>query len=211
MSMFSKIFRGDNIRVSRFHTESGKFVGLLDMPDFILAAFTWLRFKVTLHYVVKPWWVYSAIRDVGKHLRSTDKVLEVGAGYSTIWLASHCRKVCSIEEDQVWANIVSAHAVTKSLKNIELIIGDSRAIFMDKLSYEWDVVIIDGSNERFAIFNDILASVTKPRVIVYDDTDKRENVVALSTPVINYTKRTFRGFKPQTVHVSETTVFYYSE
>lgn len=211
MNIFEKIFRGDNIRLSRFHTESGKFADIFNILDLFLAVFTWLRFKATSHYVVKPWWVYSAIRDVDKYLRSTDQVLEVGGGYSTIWLASRCGKVCSIEEDQTWANAVSMHAARKGLNNIEQIIGDSRTLFMHKLGSKWDVVIIDGSRERFAIFNDLLASAAKPRIIIYDDTDKADNFAALSVPMHGYVKRVYRGFKPQTVHTCETTLFMISQ
>ena len=211
MNTFAKIFRGDNVRFSRFHTESGKFADLLNMPDFFLALFSWLRLKMTSRYVVKPWWVYSAIRNVEKHLRSTDRVLEVGGGYSTIWLATYCKEVYSIEEDQYWANTVLQHAACKNLSNIKQVIGDSRKLLMNALESKWDVVVIDGPKDRLAIFNDTLASVTKPRIIIYDDTDKCENIAALTTAVTGYTKKTFRGFKPQTVHVSETSVFYYSD
>ena len=47
----------------------------------------------------------------------------------------------------------------------------------------------------------------QPRLIVYDDTDKTENRNTLTRSALGYEKHVFRGFKPQTVHACETTVF----
>ena len=75
----------------------------------------------------------------------------------------------------------------------------------------WDVVIIDGSQERFEIFQDLLQSPELPRLIIYDDTDRVENRAALNVNLKSYQRKTYRGFKPQTVHVCETTIFKYTD
>jgi predicted O-methyltransferase YrrM len=138
-----------------------------------------------------------------------DRVLEVGGGYSTLWLAQRCQKVLAIEENSGWGKEIRAQAHNLSLDNIEMLSGDSRSVFSEKWKEgDWDVVVIDGPRERLNIFYDILASQKRPRVIVYDDTDKVENRPALHEIIFGYKRKTYRGFKPQTVHVCETTVFY---
>ena len=52
-----------------------------------------------------------------------------------------------------------------------------------------------------------LKGIRPPRLIIYDDTDKAENRVVVTSEVADYQKNTFQGFKPQTIHARETTVF----
>jgi len=208
MNILTKVLQGDQVRPTRLHTEAGEFCGIGALPDAMLAAWSWTRQKLTGRYSVEPWWVYQAIRDVNNALRSTDKVLEVGGGYSTLWLGKHCQTVCSIEESNAWADIVANQARDLRINNVEILSGDSRALFLKQISIaDWDVVVIDGPRDRFEIFRDLLASSKRPRLIIYDDTDKAENRPALTMRIPHYVRKTYRGFKPQTLHACETTVF----
>ncbi|MGR6034294.1 MAG: hypothetical protein ACU4EQ_05350 [Candidatus Nitrosoglobus sp.] len=69
------------------------------------------------------------------------------------------------------------------------------------------MVIIDNLRDRLSIFYDLVACAVKPRLIIYDDTDKMENRDVLQTLIKGYQANVFRGFKPQAVHACETTVF----
>lgn len=208
MNVVSKLLRGDNVRPSRLHTEAGEYCGLDAISGILPAATSWLRQKVTGHYSVQPWWVYGAIDKVQSSLRPTDRVLEVGAGYSTLWLAQRCRSVCSIEENQAWSKIVSTQARAIQLSNLDILFGDSRSVFLDQIATgQWDVIIIDGPRDRFAIFRDLLGAAMRPRLVIYDDTDKTENHAAIEELVPGYDPYVYRGFKPHTLHVCETTVF----
>jgi hypothetical protein len=208
MNVIGKILRGDDIRPSRLHTESGQYCGNSALPELLLAALSWLRLKLTGRYLAKPWWVFKAIREVAKSLRRTDRVLEVGAGYSTIWLAQRCQYVCSIEESSPWASIVTREAHQNGLGNIEILIGDSRLLLNQQLRIaNWDVLVIDGSGDRLGMFKDLLSSPRRPRILIYDDTDKAPNQVALQVATQAYVRDTYRGFKPQTLHACETTVY----
>lgn len=209
MNIWAKALRGDDVRISRFHTESGEPCDASAVTGIVPAAWSWIRHRLTGRYSVLPWWVYGAIGRVERSLRQTDRVLEVGSGYSTLWLASRCSAVCSIEESKAWINIVSDRARELNLRNVELLGGDSRSIFAAcNAGRQWDVVVIDGPRDRFEIFRDLMASSSRPRIIVFDDTDKPENRPALNVDCPGYARGSYRGFKPQTLHVCETTVFY---
>lgn len=211
MNILTKVLRGDHVRPTRLHTEAGEYCGIGALPDAILAAWTWFHQKLTGRYSIQPWWVYQAIRDVDSAFRPTDRVLEVGGGFSTLWLGQRCQTVCSIEESRDWATIVSNKARELQLSNVELVSGDSRAAFAKKIEdADWDVVVIDGPHERLEIFRDLLASPKRPRLIIYDDTDKTENRPAVTGSITGYKRNVYRGFKPQTIHTCETTVFFRS-
>lgn len=208
MSVLSKVLRGDDVRPSRLHTEAGNFCDLDSLYGILPAAYSWIRHKITGVYSMQPWWVYSAIREVELLVRPTDRVLEVGAGYSTLWLAQRCQSVSSIEENEVWSGVVSDQARELALNNTTIFAGDSRAIFADQIARNrWDIIVIDGPRDRLEIFHDLLREENQPRIVIYDDTDKLENRAAIEEKTPNYNRRTFRGFKPQTLHVCETTIF----
>lgn len=208
MNVFEKLIRADDVRPSRLSTEAGDFCKIDAIVGILPATLTWLRLKTTGHYVIQPWWVYKAIHDVDKLLLSTDRVLEVGSGYSTLWLAERCQQICSIEENPEWYEFISLQAIQRRLDNVKLIAGESRSISSQLLaSSDWEVVIIDGPRDRLKIFRDVLALTKRPRVLIYDDTDKQENRVSLDEEATGYRRRVYRGFKPQTLHVCETTVF----
>lgn len=208
MNILAKVLCGDNVRPSRLHTEAGEYCSLDAVSGFFPAAWSWLRHKVNGGYSVQPWWVYAAIREVDLLVRSTDRVLEVGGGYSTLWLAQRCQEVVSIEENPAWSDIVSAQARELGLKNVTMLSGDSQSTFSNQSANNcWDVVVIDGPHDRLEIFQALLRQKDQPRLVIYDDTDKTENRAAVKEKAPNYHPQTYRGFKPQTLHVCETTVF----
>jgi hypothetical protein len=208
MNIFTKIIRGDEVRPTRFHTEAGAFTGLAALPGFILAALSWARHRINGRYSLQPWWVWDAIRFVNQQLQHDDRVFEVGSGYSSLWLAQRCREVLSIEESLAWKEQVYFEAKRFGLTNVKLLNGDSRELFTRYLGNEGrEVVVIDSPRDRLSIFHDLVACAAKPRLIVYDDTDRIENRDALQDLVAGYQANVFRGFKPQTVHACETTIF----
>ena len=211
MNAWGKLIRGDALRPSRLHTEAHIFCGLDALPGLFPAGWTWMRARLTGHRIVKPWWVWNAIRFVERELRPTDRVLEVGSGYSTIWLAQRCAKVVSIEESPQWRAHVEQNAQLHGLTNIKLESGGSLQLFRQMLSQNrWDVVVIDGPNDRLEIFRHLLSDQPEkhPRMVIYDNTDRLKDREAPSlSEANNYCVKTFRGFAPQTVHATETAVF----
>ena len=201
------------MRPTRFHTEGGGFVGWSALPGLVPAAATWVWKRATGKYLLRPWWAWEAIRFVERNLQLNDRVLEVGSGYSSLWLARRSSQVWSIEESSEWEERVTAEAERVKLPNLTIIGGDSLTGF-SRLLYEndYDVVIIDGPRDRMKIFEKLLNTETanRPRLIIYDDTDNIENRKALAKSVTGYETYVFRGFKPQTVHACETTVFRYN-
>jgi len=107
-----------------------------------------------------------------------------------------------------WREIVEIEIKRFALENVRLMTGESWEVFQDLFPHnEWDVVIIDSPQDRLNILLLSSKGIRPPRLIIYDDTDKTENQAVLSKEVPGYQAHTFRGFKPQTIHACETTVY----
>lgn len=51
----------------------------------------------------RPWMSDAEIAFMAEHLEKSDRVLEYGAGGSTVWFARNCQQVVSIEHIEAWA------------------------------------------------------------------------------------------------------------
>lgn len=206
--IWQKIWAGDELRISRFHDLSGELCDFSALAGVIPAGLTWLAARFRKEWVKQPWWVWSATKFVQSHLLATDKVLEIGSGYSSIWLSKRCSEIATVEESLEWKTRIEEIARRFSIGNIEFIVDDSFE------GYRWriretpppDVVVIDASSRK-RIFESLMSSEVKPRIIIYDDTDRPENrEIGVLASVGGYQKNSFRGFKPECLHVCETTV-----
>lgn len=209
MHILKKAFSGDRVRPTRVHTEAGEFCGLEALPGLGPAGLTWARARFGGRYATLPWWVWRAIRFVGGTLRPSDRVLEVGGGFSTLWLAKRAAAVVTIEESAEWRSRVAEAAQSTGVRNLQLQDGPSFPAFCVLYpAVRWDGVIIDGPAPRLRVLEEIFreAAWRRPRFIVFDDTDRAENRPAFRLAT-GYHAHTFRGFKPQTLHACETTVF----
>ena len=50
-----------------------------------------------------PWMVPEAVYKLDEVLKKTDRVVEIGAGGSTLFFLSRCESVLAIESSQEWA------------------------------------------------------------------------------------------------------------
>lgn len=208
MNMIKKIIKPDQFHLTRLHTETGDWCGWAALPGIIPAVRTWLRARLRGKYALKPWWVWPAIEFVERNLKPTDRVLEVGSGFSTLWLAQRCREVVSFEESPYWKALVEQEANRLAVSNLTIVHEDSWIAFHRLLSTAvWDVVVIDGSQQRFEMFHHLLEQDAPPRLIVYDNTDRQEARPAFKLRLSDYKVHVFRGFGPQTLITWETTVF----
>ncbi|MDY6828721.1 MAG: hypothetical protein SV583_05035 [Pseudomonadota bacterium] len=216
MMFLEKLVRADELRPSRLHTQAGEFCGWGQLPRLLPSAWTWLNFRLTGHRAVAPWWTWEAIRFVEKEVRKTDRILEAGAGYSSLWLAERCRAIRSIESLAAWNRRLRSEAAARGLLNLEIVEAQDTSAAFARMMTEaiadgepYDVVVIDSAGDRTSMFRMLgeVALTIAPRLIVYDNTDRiddRSAVSAFQNP--SYQKHLFRGFGPQLVHAWETTV-----
>lgn len=197
------------MRPSRLHTEAGQFCGIDSLPGLVPATATWLTSRLIGKYALEPWWVYGAARKMHRLLRQEDQVLEIGSGYSTLWLSQRCQRVYSLETSVDWFHLVERELDKRNRSNVHLqhvseVVPEMIRDLLEETRF--DVVVVDGPDDRPALLATTLAAASPPRLVVFDDTDMAQYRPALAAVGGGYDVCTFRGFKPQTVHACETSI-----
>jgi protein-L-isoaspartate O-methyltransferase len=166
-----KVVTGGDHRLTRFHTEDNKFIGLKsllkEVPVVILQkSLNSLRGQRP----VRPWWPLEAISAVNSELNKEMSVLEFGSGSSTLWLALRVKNVVSREHNEEWADITRARALEVNLKNCEVQhrVGDQYYHLNDFDSY--DVAIVDGEY-RWKCLESLANKIRAGGFIYFDNSD----------------------------------------
>jgi len=94
----------------------------------------------------KPWMTKTTIKFLESIITKESKVLETGAGGSTIWFAERVRKVISFEHKKKWFNLVKERLIEKKLLDkVQLYYSPqypNKGI--PKLTEQYDLILIDG-------------------------------------------------------------------
>ena len=114
-----------------------------------------------------PWWAPGAVDELLTLPLEGMRVIEWGAGGSTLWLLSHGCKVTSIETDEWWADQLCRRG-GDSL-DMHLLAPEAEEFLPDVEDYS--LAIIDGGR-RVDVAQHLLAR-SFPGVILWDDTQLR--------------------------------------
>jgi len=123
-----------------------------------------------------PWMPYCVVALLKQRLRSDLKVLEFGAGFSTLFFMERVASVTSIEHDAEWlrrlekrvsSNVTLLATASSQEKDYCMRAGDS--------TNRYDVILIDGIH-RVCCFRVALEVVSENGVIILDDSERPEYV-----------------------------------
>ena len=124
----------------------------------------------------KPWIPKEAIDYYTNLLTEKSRVLEYGAGYSTLWLAQQgVAEVVSLESNAEWYEELKVHL--EGYPNVTLIFAEDyheKNYVPDREDHTFDVIMIDGicrSNCLEQVLNSKL--LAEGGVIAYDDAEHR--------------------------------------
>lgn len=95
----------------------------------------------------QPWISYRAASEIKRVLRPEWRVLEFGAGMSTLWFAKRVSFVLSIEANRDWYEWVRRQLSTRGITNVELRLRlepDAYAAAVKRKDGLFDFVLIDG-------------------------------------------------------------------
>ncbi len=212
MSIAKKIWRGSDLRRSRFHDEKGNYA-LRSAQDVGDAAFGFLTtvLRVSIGYrPVLPFIALNAFRFVKARLNPNARVFEWSSGMSTLWFEDHCAEVHSVEDDLTWFNLISAR--TRSSRLHYLRGFDYVNKIRDFPAGYFDLVSIDGS-DRLACFAVVGDYLRPGGMLLIDNTDKdRVNLGdlyeidrCLATQA-NYEVHRFTGWTHGNFFPQETTI-----
>ena len=154
-----------------------------------------------------PWLTYSFIRFIELRLNKRMKVLEYGSGYSTLWWASKCGSILSIETSDEWFDYVSK--ITKDTHNVSIVKRDNDTDIVH-IDDGYDIVIVDNSGDRNRNVKESLDLLSKNGVLVLDDSERYEYEEGINYLISKgFRKLDFEGLAPMIQYSGKmTSVFY---
>lgn len=157
-----------------------------------------------------PWLTYPALAWLESVDFSTQRVLEFGAGSSTLWWAERAAEVVAIEEEPGW--IAALAAPLRAHPNVRLLLGAPGAA-PAVAGRAFDVVIIDGG-DRLAAARQALDQVSETGIIVLDNSEVSWSPDGRGFPILDlfaqrgWSRVDFHGFAPGTARPHCTSVFF---
>src|SRR5207248_6083371 len=126
------------------------------------------------HRRVLPWISYRATRDLGHLIAPHWRVLEFGAGMSTVWFAQHAQFVLSIESNLAWYERIKILLGRRGLKNVRLEYreaGDCEAYAQLAEPELFDLALVDGDCRDWCV--EASLRLVRPDGYIYlDNTDQ---------------------------------------
>ena len=163
-----------------------------------------------------PWIPFSAARAISRWLRPDAQVLEIGSGFSTLWLARRSGRVVSIEADEPWFRRVQGMLDRAGCRHVDLRHrwrAEEMCDFAEFPDRTLDLVFVDGGPREQCL----AAAIPKVRpggAIYVDNTDDpgiagccRDRICDLAKR-LGGTVRHFRDFSPGNLYVSEGTLLH---
>jgi hypothetical protein len=119
-----------------------------------------------------PWMNYSAIDFIGSKIKSSHRVFEWGAGFSSLWFASKVKEVISAEDNLEWYEEINK----KTPPNLHIIKATTKQYYIDSITNQpdnFDIVVIDGSH-RNQCANVCIKKLNQDGFIIFDNSDSKE-------------------------------------
>lgn len=133
---------------------------------------------------VMPWFSDRFLRELIDWPMEAWRVLEFGAGYSTLWWASRCRQVLSLEHDPDWIGPVNAALAASGLANARVQLLDWGTETQEGEAWSrnpdsrllspgyFDLVVVDGGGDRLECLAWGLAHVKDGGALILDNSDE---------------------------------------
>lgn len=211
--LWRKLVRGDtDTRRTRFHTQDGRLAPLGAYVHLPVAIIQWLRLKLFSSYVERPWIPPSATRMIQRHLTLGSRVLEIGAGMSTLWLAKRCRSLLSIEADRKWFEQLGVMLAGRGLRHVDLQFrwqADDMSDFSSVPDGSLDLCFVDGG-PRLECIVAALPKLKPDGWLYVDNTDLYPDTKEFLTKLLTTRPGRLvfhRGFPPACLFINEGVIF----
>jgi hypothetical protein len=151
-----------------------------------------------------PWFSYPAIDWLESRIKSTDKVLEFGAGHSTLWFARKAAHVTSVEHDPAWVDKLRGRVPA----NVTLLAVTETNYLQAVPKGKFNVIVIDGIR-RTDCARRAVKLLAKGGMIIYDNSDRPEDAGGIEYLMKSGMYRIdFVGLVPQYGRITCTAVFF---
>lgn len=167
-----------------------------------------------------PWFAWTAIEFLDRHVQSAMTIFEYGSGGSTFYLACRAASVQSVEDDAGWHARVRQQLEARGIGNVDLRLCPYDFVRADRFEdsdylqaigdERFDVVVIDGTEYdvpvRPVCFRHAERRVKPGGIVVVDDA-WRYPALRGSSRALN--QRSFTGTGPARFGVTVTDVHFY--
>ena len=163
----------DSKRSSRFHDGDNIFMGWRNFLCLPMAATQWLLIKLFGKRPALPWWPYDAVERIDSLIRPDWRVIEFGAGNSTLWMAKRAESVTSVEDNKEWFNFLSGKIKKDKIQNISVLFRKNDDYF-DTSNFplrNYHLCVVDGSYRSKCIEN-IMENIVDGGYIYLDNSDQ---------------------------------------
>ena len=198
----------DGIRASLHHTARGP----MPLSSWLRLPAAKLRARLGQE-PERPWIVPAAIGWLGRRTRRHWRVLELGSGRSTVWLAKRTGSVLAFEDNEHWLERARALLADAGLVNVDL-----RGLPVERFVPEvkaledaaYDLVVVDFLESAEATRVDAVR-VARPKLrpggyLLLDDSDRPAYAEAFEL-LDGWRQRCFAGVKDGWPQAVETAIF----
>jgi predicted O-methyltransferase YrrM len=172
--LLERILKASPERPTRLHDLRGKPIDWASLPNIPLAIADTSASVAFGYRREVPWISYRAQRFLGRLIQPNWRILEFGAGMSTVWFAKHSSFVFSVESDAAWYGRVKRMLELDGLTNVHL---EHRQRECDAYSgipdtqSDFDMALIDGDC-RDRCLRASLSTVKAGGYVYLDNTDQ---------------------------------------
>ena len=159
-----------------------------------------------------PWFTYPLIEILQNINWEGKKILEFGAGCSTIFFVKKNCEIISFEEDKNWSDFVINKSNSEKLKVINRPVGFNEELNEVK-NMKFDVIIIDG-HERQEILKIVteMDLLSRTGAIIFDNSEGYEfsQIIESDEMFQQFSKVDFYGHTPGSFRKQSSTVIFKS-
>lgn len=159
-----------------------------------------------------PWYTYPTI-DYLKQIDFSEKIIfEYGCGNSSLFWANCAKKVISVEDKKDWYE----KCLNTKKSNQEIILEESSYTYINSInqfSKEFDVIIVDGDNNRFECIKNAVDKLKTGGLIILDNSDRVQEfeeyrLAANYLRNKNFIQVDMNGFGPINEYTWTTSLFF---
>lgn len=161
----------------------------------------------------RPWIVPAAVGWLGRRARRDWRVLELGSGRSTVWLARRAGSVLSFDDNEHWLARASELLDGAGIENAELrhlAVADFASAVAELPSESFDLIVVDflesPQADRVEAVRAAREKVRPGGYLLLDDSD-RPGYAGAWELLAGWRTRRFSGVKDEWPEACETTVF----
>jgi hypothetical protein len=156
-----------------------------------------------------PWYTYPAIEYLNKLDFSTKTVFEYGSGNSSLWWASRCKSLISVEHNKEWYNKIKQAGV--ELRNFDYRLAEDKTNYIHHRQIAGaDIVIIDGEHRPDCVdyfLRQKSQGGIESMFLIFDNSDWFPKTIARLNQATNWIQVDFAGFGPINDYTWTTSIF----